>query len=134
MKNVTLQEVFDRVVTHLLTQGNTSFSQNSSNCAYRGAGGLMCVVGCLIPDSLYNPLMDSDGDEGEFGFPKDIDGIADHFGLDGLFDFKVTDCSDEDFISFLGELQSVHDMQPPSTWDFRLKFLAAKHNLQFNVL
>lgn len=132
MKNVTIQEVFDRVVKHLLTQGNTSFSPNGSNCAYRGVDGLMCAVGCLIPDNLYNPLMDSDNDE--FGFPKDIDGIVEHFGLESLFDFKVTDRSEEDFISLLADLQSMHDMRPPSTWESRLKLLATDHNLEFRVL
>lgn len=47
------QEVFDKVVNHLLTQNQKSIDE-SSQCMYRGINGLMCAVGCLIPDEFYN--------------------------------------------------------------------------------
>lgn len=138
MKNVTLQEVFDRVVNHLLMQNAQSFaSKNGEICAYRGADGLMCAVGCLIPDNLYKPEMDAPETVEHMGTyisSTDIMGIADHFGLDGLFDFTVTDCSADQFIMHLAKLQFIHDKTPPKMWEFELKKLADQYNLQFNVL
>lgn len=123
MKNVTIQEVFDRVVSHLLTQKKPSYSAGGG-CAYRGADGLMCAVGCLIPDNLYNPLMDTSDS-------TDIESVIKRFGMIDLFDFKVTDCSDDEFISLLDDLQSIHDAHPSSKWENELKLLATNHNLEF---
>ena len=51
------QEIFDTVVTHLLTQGVRS--ANGDICLYRGPNGTSCAVGCLIPDEMYEPEMDT---------------------------------------------------------------------------
>lgn len=132
MKNVTLQEVFDRVVKHLLAQGKKSLSADASNCAYRGFDGnmntLMCAVGCLIPDNLYKPAIDNDFSE------TDIESILYKFGMDGLFDFKVIDSSDINFLNFLKKLQYIHDVSPPNKWQHRLKDFAKNNNLEFRVL
>lgn len=50
MKN---QEIFDKVATHLFTQGVMSHSDAMDDCLYRGPNGTMCAVGCLIPDDKY---------------------------------------------------------------------------------
>lgn len=47
----TKQETFDTVVAHLRKQGRKS--EGKDFCLYRGADGLMCAAGCLIPDSKY---------------------------------------------------------------------------------
>lgn len=48
------QEIFNKVSTHLLTQGRAA--RNSKGCCrYRTADGLSCAVGCLIPDEFYRP-------------------------------------------------------------------------------
>lgn len=49
---MTNQEIFDKVATHLLSQGKRS-ALGGVGCAYRGDGGLQCAIGCLIPDELY---------------------------------------------------------------------------------
>lgn len=53
----TKQQEFDIVVKHLFKQGRPSLHPNPMAhrklCAYRGAEGLMCAVGCRIPDSRY---------------------------------------------------------------------------------
>ena len=53
------QEIFDKVATHLITQGVQATSVKESggypSCAYRGDNGTMCAAGCLIPDEEYNP-------------------------------------------------------------------------------
>jgi hypothetical protein len=51
------QEIFDKVVTHLRTQGKQA-KNTSDDCVYRRPNGLMCAVGCLIPDELYDPALE----------------------------------------------------------------------------
>lgn len=48
------QEVFDKVATHLFTQGKRA-TDSLGACVYRGPNGTSCAVGCLIPDELYHP-------------------------------------------------------------------------------
>jgi hypothetical protein len=54
------QEIFDKVATHLITQGvqaltiaDVGRASPSPVCAYRGDNGTMCAAGCLIPDEEY---------------------------------------------------------------------------------
>lgn len=49
---MTNQEIFTKVVQHLRQQGKPA--KRGAQCAYRGDGGTMCAVGCLIPDEHYN--------------------------------------------------------------------------------
>ena len=48
-----LEQISLRVRDHLLKQGVQSVSSTDS-CMYRGIGGTMCAVGCLIADEHYN--------------------------------------------------------------------------------
>lgn len=57
---MTLQEIYDAVVLHLATQGRPAMDEDG-NCLYRGPGKTKCAVGCLIPDEMYDPVMDSGG-------------------------------------------------------------------------
>ena len=54
---MTEQEIFDTVLTHLREQGEAAATDDGS-CQYRGARGTACAVGCLIPDELYDPLIE----------------------------------------------------------------------------
>jgi hypothetical protein len=53
------QEIFDKVATHLITQGVQALTTADVGisptivCAYRGDNGTMCAAGCLIPDKEY---------------------------------------------------------------------------------
>jgi hypothetical protein len=54
------QEIFDKVATHLITQGVqakiiTDHGTGHTSCVYRGPNGTMCAAGCLIPDDEYKP-------------------------------------------------------------------------------
>ncbi len=56
---MTKQETFDIVVNHL--RGMTEQSRApvlGSTCAYRGANGAKCAVGCLIPDAVYHKRLE----------------------------------------------------------------------------
>lgn len=50
------QEIFNKVATHLFTQGSPSLTLNG--CAYRGDGGNKCAAGPLIPDKIYRSGME----------------------------------------------------------------------------
>lgn len=55
------QEVFDIVATHLFAQGKRSLkvgAERIGTCAYRGADGLKCAIGILIPDAIYQKKWD----------------------------------------------------------------------------
>lgn len=54
------QEVFDIVVTHLITQRRPAYTGLSGCCMYRAPDGLRCAVGALIPDNLYDPEFEGD--------------------------------------------------------------------------
>lgn len=59
---MTNQEAFDRVWDwFVVRKGQKStmvFDGGERGCAYRGADGARCAVGCLIPDELYNLSME----------------------------------------------------------------------------
>lgn len=94
------REVFDKVKTHLLSQMLRSVDTAGRMCAYRGAGGLKCAVGCLIPDDLYTPKIEGGGP-----FSPKLDLILDKLGL-----------GDVEMKSFLSELQRIHDNFAAEDW------------------
>ncbi len=60
---MTLQEIFDTGLAHVRAQGLPSMkaptsANEASTCAYRGEGGRKCIVGCFIPDDVYDPAWD----------------------------------------------------------------------------
>lgn len=57
----TRQEIFNHVIKHLKEQGCQSVDRDGDECAYRGASGRMCAVGCLLADDEYEPNMESHG-------------------------------------------------------------------------
>lgn len=95
-------EIFTRVKQHLLTQNARAVMRddschNGERCAYRGADGLKCAVGCLIPDDKYTPdieyMMVAE-------FPEDLLGFSPTF--------KQMD--------LLRRLQGMHDEEPVAGW------------------
>lgn len=54
----TDQEFYDKTISHLRKQGQRSLSPEGSSCRYRGEKGLMCAIGCHIPDEIYTPRME----------------------------------------------------------------------------
>ena len=104
------QTVFDKVVKHLLTQNRRS--ESNRGCAYRGKGGDMCAVGCLISDKTYNP---------------EIEGLS-------VFHLRVQETLAESGVptynrTLLADLQYIHDECPTDLWKTHLKDLASHHNL-----
>jgi len=108
----TLQEIFSKVESHLLTQNKQS--RGVSGCKYRYRN-LKCAVGCLIPDELYTKSIEG---KGIFGLDKNLT-----YPL-----FKNKDDIDKGMF-LLKELQHVHDNSEPCYWKSELKIIARRHDL-----
>lgn len=91
------QEIFDTVATHLFKQGRRATNWEMPHmCSYRGAGGSKCAVGVLIPDDVYDPMMEG----------RTIIGLVDSGS--GLPDWMSENKT------LLSWLQDVHDVE--SNW------------------
>lgn len=103
---MTLQEIFDKVVTHLLKQNARAVDWDGS-CQYRAPDGKMCAVGCLIEDSNYSSKL-----EGRVvgkirdSIPNVLEG--------GDIGKKV---------ELLKALQMIHDESLPTSWPTQLEAL-----------
>ena len=109
---MTLQEIFDRVATHLLTQGKQS--RGPTGCAYRGADGLKCAVGVLITEGCYSPHLESS----TVLMPHVRQAVEASIG-------PLPPKGDV----LLSELQSLHDGYNPSDWPRALTGFAARYGL-----
>lgn len=122
----TKQEIFDTVTAHLLKQNEKALV--GDNCVYRGSKGLRCAVGCLIPDGLYDPIIEgyavpihsTTEPASSLGIRK-MDEILSASGIEGL-----------DERSLLLRLQDIHDVCAVEHWARRLKELAHKFGLEYH--
>jgi hypothetical protein len=55
--DTTHQQLFDYITAFLLKQNRRSV--RGIECSYRGDGGSMCAVGCIVPDSVYKASWES---------------------------------------------------------------------------
>ncbi len=112
----TMQEVFDVVVAHLLTQNRQSLNYEGS-CAYRGENGLKCAVGVLIADECYSPTLENR----LVSSPLVVEALA---------------CSgveaEGELMNLLTALQWIHDDRQPGNWDYELSRVAETFKLELN--
>lgn len=111
------QEAFNIAARHLLKQGRRSVIEPQLSCAYRGADGLKCAVGALIPDELYEPRFEGIG-VGTLKWKEPT--FREHFAGVSVW--------------VLNELQHVHDLKPPETWRTELQRVGQKYQLDTSVL
>lgn len=117
---LTNQEIYDKVKSHLLTQGvRSKLSRDhlfvgSGGCAYRGQDNTKCAVGCLIPDELYDYKIEG---RAVLGSPLLVS-ILTKLGI-----------SDESY-GLLVTLQEIHDSYDPALWESRLRTLAINYKLK----
>ena len=52
-----LQDIYDTVARHLLTQGRPA-TNVLTVCCFRAPDGTSCAIGCLIPNELYKPELE----------------------------------------------------------------------------
>ena len=108
------QEIYDKVKAHLLTQGERS-TDMGNHCLYRGPNGLKCAVGCLIPDDLYDPLMEAPGNNSVIAVAALCPALRELWGGHNL--------------GLISVLQGVHDGYHPIVWKKRLSIAAIKYGL-----
>lgn len=128
---LTMQEIFDKVVDHLLTQGKRSAKERphltSQACLYRGPDGLKCAVGCLIPDSEYSVSFDD---------PDINTGVKHLLAAMPKFALALREggvpTDDTRIVNMLLSLQHVHDEFKPYEWRQQLESKAKVFGLQFN--
>lgn len=116
---LTNQEVFDKVVKHLLTQKARAVVGDPDNqsCRYRTAEGLKCAVGCLIPDDMYSIGMENNSIGSLLSaFPR-VDQL-----LEGV-DYNL-----------LADLQCIHDGDEPEKWHRLLRGVGERYHLKTEVI
>lgn len=117
------QVIFDKVVTHLLTQNSRGGNGEPNSCRYRGINGSSCAVGCLIPDELYNADLEGGSVTGTLSSSIKV--------RDALFKAGILSSpnSDYDGQTLLQELQQCHDTVPVDQWHSALQWIADGHHL-----
>lgn len=110
---VTKQEHFDKVANHLLTQNKKALDK-TGKCVYRAPDGTKCAIGCLIPDELYSPKLES-----RLVFQDIFDPIFGHLTYEER--------------NMLDDLQHVHDKSNVENWKEDLRNLANRWNLEWTL-
>ena len=104
---MTEQEIFDTVLTHLRKQGKAATDLGGAR-RYRGADGTACAVGCLIPDELYDPLIEG------LGVAHSVEAVGPKYPRDkaqALSIFaRIKNHLGTGHIPLLHELQGAHDI------------------------
>lgn len=120
VQGMTPQEIFDKVATHLFTQ-RTRAVNGLNDCQYRTETGAKCAVGCLIPDELYDPVIES---------------FAVH---SSVIRPTLTRIGVDEHVDLLAELQGIHDSRVswtggPDRLAEKLAALAHDFGLSIDVL
>lgn len=115
MVTYTPQLLFDTVAQALILQGSAAVEPGTDQCVYRTQSGKKCAIGHLIPESLYDPIME--------GFRASA--LIESFGLRELFP--------PDLDLLMMRLQLVHDTtlkrQGLAAWKSDMRTLALHFDL-----
>lgn len=120
---MTNQEIFDKVSTHLLTQGAKSMLDDPTKpmtCAYRGTEGRRCAVGVLISDEVYYTEIEGDA--------VTYDGVKAMLRASGVSSVNGRR------LDLLSDLQQIHDTCPPLSWGDELLLTARKYRLNAEAI
>ena len=112
METLTNQTAFNKVVKHMLAQGEKAYSDVQKICVYWDEDtGKKCAIGCLLTNKECT----------------EIEGYGDVMGLmDGeVLPERLQDLTPE----LLMDLQDVHDNKAPTDWLKELAKVAVKYNL-----
>lgn len=104
---MTRQEIFDRVVRHLLSQKQKAAIDDvygNTRCRYRTPDGLRCAVGCLIPDDAYDPSIEGFA-VGDL-LTSEVPTLC---TLRRSLEAGGVPCHDSGAVALLRELQTIHD-------------------------
>lgn len=114
---MTIQEIFDKITQHLLTQRKVSLDIEGI-CQYRNPEGLKCAVGCLIEDQYYD---------------KSLEGKEVNIEVVYSAVLKSTRAQrSTEFLLMLKKTQVIHDCENRDEWYSCLENLAKQFSLGFN--
>ena len=117
---MTMQEIFNRVCEHAVTQNAKSENYDCDSpvygCAYRGDDGRKCFLGVLITDEAYDPDL-----EGKTVASCSVRRALESSGIQSTGEPRKW--------YFLSQLQDVHDDHEPHEWPRELRNLGDKYNL-----
>ena len=115
---MTLREMFDTVVHHLLNQNEKAVQPSTNDCVYKAENGNKCAVGCLIKDDYYDARF-----EGVRVASLQDQCLSPQEALlkDALHNSGVPVTSRS--IAILDMLQSVHDNYFPKDWENQFKMV-----------
>jgi len=115
------QAIFDRVVGHMLVQGEkstaTTQGAGSNACKYRGPRKLRCGIGAIIPDELYTSSMECKGIT-TLLLTRPL--LRKYFEVKNDFDSL-----------FLNSLQRIHDTIKVEAWMWTFREFAIQNGLRW---
>lgn len=136
------QDVFNKVSTHLLKQKEVA--SNMRGCAYRGIKRneitdpdgnlsfvdvcLKCAVGCLIPDSIYEPRMEGRGVD---WLLKEYPKFKEQFQCEVIWNKGYVYDDSKDILT---ALQYVHDCRKVQEWKQELSAVAVVFGVSGHIL
>jgi hypothetical protein len=112
-KQLTAQQVFDKVVKHLRKQGHKALNEENQ-CMYLAKDGSKCAFGCLIRASEYKPEMEQ----------KDFRWVFNN-GPASLRNRL------QSFKELIEHLQRIHDHTFVEGWEERFQEIADLHVLTY---
>lgn len=115
MSEISKQETFNLIATHLMNQEIKSISETGS-CKYYGPDELKCAIGCLIPEELYS---------------KELEGqsVRSLIQSSELLHNELAIILKKHDIRLLVALQDIHDGVAPRLWREALIAKAKSQNL-----
>lgn len=137
------QEIFNKVYTHLYKQAQPALRHSDfidgpgPACAYRGEGGTMCAVGCLIPDDVYTPEIEGVGVSRLVAAEHIVDDAEANW-LATALERSGVDVYDESTVGLLVELQGAHDLTlfdfGLAAWERKMHEIAGAYGLTVPVI
>ncbi len=128
---LTLQEIFDKVVTGLLKQGECARSRLT--CQYRlekvDGKVIKCAVGQLISDETYRPEIEGS----TLIICKNSVLSKKAQLLKGILLENGVDIGDKPTLNFLVSAQDIHDFTSVENWKEKYRKLGEEYNLNTEV-
>jgi hypothetical protein len=118
----TMQDLFDHIAKHLLTQNSKSMTPNG--CAYRGYENASCAVGCLIEDKNYRKSIEGGG-----VVNNDV-----RSAIEASIGRELTGTQEAEpgtEMALLVRLQKLHDSAAVCEWRERLGWAAEDYKLKY---
>jgi len=142
-QEVTAQEIFDEVATHLAKQKVQSAKRNEArgdhSCLYRGPNSTKCAFGIFIPDELYSEALETTTVSTLMACARNKRKNSVNYGYSAPLRNAMTteliavleplDVHED----LLRQLQKIHDAETgPAFWGLQLAELAKDEGLEFD--